>query len=329
MEFMTISGVSRSFHVTTRTLRYYEEIGLLQSTRREDYAYRIYDEEAVCRLRQILVLRKLQIPLRQIGEILAHPDTACAVRILEENIARLDREIGALETIRHALASLASRLPGKQDTDRFLALLMEYDTSAFPERPSFSDYQNREEPSMSDLTRANDALRRFENTRIIYIPPATVASSHSLAPEPENVAGSVINRFIVTQRLFERKPDFRVFGFNNPCPTQEDGFHGYEFWATIPDELEVPAPLVKKRMLGGIYAAHCIRMGNFEEWEPFWQWTHNNDVCVYEEREPLGMAGSLEEHLNAYSTYTALRPESCEEANFTQLDLLIPVRLKK
>lgn len=328
MEYLTISGVSRSFHVTTRTLRYYEEIGLLKSTRREDYAYRVYDEEAVCRLRQILVLRQLRIPLRQIMEILSCPDTARAVRILEENVARLDREIGALETIRRALATLASRLPGKPEAGRFLALLLEYDTSWFSALPSFQDNHFREEPTMDDLTRANDALRRFDNTRIVYIPPATVAASHSLDPEPENAAGAALNRFIVAQRLFERKPDFRVFGFNNPNPTPENDFHGYELWVTIPEDMEVPAPLVKKKMQGGVYAAHCIRMGNFEEWGPFWQWTHDNEVCAYEEREPLSMSGSLEEHLNAYSTYAALPPEDCENISFAQLDLLIPVKLK-
>lgn len=47
MKYTTISQVSRGFNVSTRTLRYYEELGLLKSARRENYAYRVYDEEAV------------------------------------------------------------------------------------------------------------------------------------------------------------------------------------------------------------------------------------------------------------------------------------------
>lgn len=328
MEYLTIGHVSRSFHVTTRTLRYYEEIGLLKSTRQKGYAYRVYDEEAVCRLRQILVLRQLQIPLRQIMEILSHPDTARAVCVLEENIDRLDREIDALETVRYALATLVSRLPGKQGIERFQALLMEYDVPGISKLPSFSENHFREEPTMGDLTRANDTLHRFDNSRMIYLPPATVAACHSLDPEPENAAGEVINRFIVTERLFEWKPDFRLFGFNNPSPMPGKDFHGYEFWVTIPDDMDVPAPLVKKQMQGGVYAAHCIRMGNFEEWGAFWQWIQDNEVCVHEEREPLGMGGSLEEHLNAYSAYAQLKPEDCGNVHFTQLDLLVPVKLK-
>lgn len=41
MEYLTIRQVSRDFGVSTRTLRYYEELGLLQSTRQEAYAYRV------------------------------------------------------------------------------------------------------------------------------------------------------------------------------------------------------------------------------------------------------------------------------------------------
>ncbi len=328
MEYMTISRVSRSFEVSTRTLRYYEELGLLKSSRREDYAYRVYDEEAVGRLRQILLLRRLRIPLRQIAELLRGQDTAAAVAIFQENIARLDGEIHALETIRHAAAVLCARIEKYAGTALRLELLTEQDLRGITEFSSLSNLHFREEPTMDDLTRANDSLSRFENTRILYIPPATVAASHSIGPEPEDVAGEAINRFILTEHLFERKPDYRLFGFNNPNPTPEDESHGYEFWVTIPDDMEVPAPLVKKHMEGGLYAAHCIKMGNFDEWRHFWNWAHHNDVCVYEEREPMGMFGSLEEHLNAPGTFRHATVENARNVQFVQLDLLIPVRLK-
>ncbi len=34
-------------NISTRTLRYYEQIGLIESVKKEDYAYRTYDEAAV------------------------------------------------------------------------------------------------------------------------------------------------------------------------------------------------------------------------------------------------------------------------------------------
>lgn len=59
MALQTISQVVKHYDLSTRTLRYYEEIGLLPSHREEDYAYRLYDEEALKRLNHIVVLRKL------------------------------------------------------------------------------------------------------------------------------------------------------------------------------------------------------------------------------------------------------------------------------
>ncbi len=55
MENLTISQVSRMYDVTPRMLRHYEKLGLIKAGRREDYAYRMYDEEAVRRLQQIIV----------------------------------------------------------------------------------------------------------------------------------------------------------------------------------------------------------------------------------------------------------------------------------
>ncbi len=69
MKLTTITEISREMSLSTRTLRYYEQIGLIESVKKEDYAYRTYDEATVTRLQQILVLRKLRIPLKQIALI--------------------------------------------------------------------------------------------------------------------------------------------------------------------------------------------------------------------------------------------------------------------
>ena len=48
---LTITEVTRTHAVSTRMLRYYEQQGLLRSQRREGYAYRVYDEKNIARLR--------------------------------------------------------------------------------------------------------------------------------------------------------------------------------------------------------------------------------------------------------------------------------------
>jgi len=56
MALQTISQVSKQFGISTRTLRYYEQLGLIAPVRKEDSNYREYEELTLARLRQIIVL---------------------------------------------------------------------------------------------------------------------------------------------------------------------------------------------------------------------------------------------------------------------------------
>jgi DNA-binding transcriptional MerR regulator len=47
----------------------YEEVGLIESIKKDGYAYRTYDEKNIKKLRQILILRKLRIKLKDISSI--------------------------------------------------------------------------------------------------------------------------------------------------------------------------------------------------------------------------------------------------------------------
>ena len=96
MHLLTISEISKQFNISTRTLRYYEEIGLIQSIKKEDYAYRTYEEETILRLQQILILRKLRIPLKQIALILKNENTAAIIDTFQKNLEEVDEEITAL-----------------------------------------------------------------------------------------------------------------------------------------------------------------------------------------------------------------------------------------
>ena len=68
MEY-TIQKLARLSGVSTRTLRYYDQIGLLLPCRTSSSGYRIYGQNEVDRLQQILFYRELGIELSQIGKI--------------------------------------------------------------------------------------------------------------------------------------------------------------------------------------------------------------------------------------------------------------------
>lgn len=66
-----IRDISVRYNVSARALRYYEDMGLIESTRSDEYAYRLYDEAAVKRLEQILILRRLNISIKSVHMIYA------------------------------------------------------------------------------------------------------------------------------------------------------------------------------------------------------------------------------------------------------------------
>jgi DNA-binding transcriptional MerR regulator/DNA gyrase inhibitor GyrI len=304
-------------------LRYYDEIGLLHSCRKEDYAYRMYDEDAVRRLQQIITLRKLRIPLKKIALIFEDNQQMKIIEVFHESIDEFDKEISALQTIRDILSLFIDRLNATAHTNVKLDLLDHTEIMSVIQTLSLSKINFKEECSVDDLNKANETLSVLKNVRIIYLPPCNVASSHYIGENPEEMAGKRIEEFVRNSDLHKIKPDLRMYGFNNPTPKDNETY-GYEFWITIPDDFDVPASLQKKYFAGGLYAAHCIKMGDFQEWQLLGKWVENSTEYEYDAREPLGMGGCMEEHLNAFSYFTGNE----NAAKFIQLDLLTPIKVK-
>lgn len=326
-ELMTVSQVSREYGVSTRMLRYYEKIGLISSARREGYAYRVYSGEDVARIRQILVLRKLRISLKEIKVILEDSTAAAAIAVLEENLAQLDEEARALSTVRDILQEFLAALKARAWLTAGETLLEDKRLLELANSLSLSSTQiQKERRSMQELDQAEQATR-LSDVRIVYLPAAAVASAHFVGEDPEDRAGRMIADFARKNRLWEKHPGLRLYGFNHPNPVDETGYHGYEFWVTIPEDMEVAPPLQKKFFPGGIYAAHMIQMGNFHEWAWLDQWVKTNGEYEYcGNGDPEVMYGSLEEHLN-YHDHIRETPQG--EPETIQLDLLIPVKRKK
>jgi DNA gyrase inhibitor GyrI len=179
---------------------------------------------------------------------------------------------------------------------------------------------------MVELNDANNNPVLLNDVRIIQIPPCTVASSHYIGKTPEQFAGNQLLDFIKVSDLYEKKPDARVFGFNHPNPSDERPDYGYEFWITIPEDLEVPAPFKKLHFNGGMYAAHCIKMGDFHEWEWLCRWVDASGEYApnYSAAGSENMGGCLEEHLNFMQELA--NNGGNWPGDKIKLDLLIPIK---
>lgn len=313
MQTMSIGDVSAAMGISTRTLRYYEKMGLIESQRNASNAYRSYDSKAIARLKQILVLRAFRLPLKQILSIVGDGDVTDALSVLTQHAQAVAHEMRSLSMIQTALSACIEQLT---QTGKLIDP---------PTLPSHGDLQGlmralslpitpfEEEPPMSKLT----------DVRILYLPPATVCSAHVVGPTAEHETGTMIDAFITDRGLKTIKPDFRVYGFNHPNGEKPDmSDHGYEIWVTILDDMDVPAPLVKKQFVGGLYAAHMIPLGAFEEWGLIVDWVEKSDEYDARWGDPECMAGLMEEHLN-YMHMSDV-PQPMKDAQM-QLDLLVPV----
>lgn len=326
MELMTISEVSRRFNVSTRALRYYEQIGLLHSIKKADYAYRTYDDAAVRRLQQIIILRKLRIPLKQISAIYQDDTQAKMMEVFEQRVEELNSEIGSLETIRTISQALLTHLRGRRAEAPGSNTLEDAEVMEALALLNLSDKQSKEEQMMQDLNTANKMLSKLNDVRVVHLPPCTVAACHHIGKDPEDATGGMLEQFVKENNLYKKKPDARVFGFNHPNPCAGRPHHGYESWVTIPEDMDVTAPLTKKQFQGGLYAAHKIMLGDFHEWGWLKEWVARSDKyeANYSKEGEEIMSGCLEEGIN-WVYYSHL---SWPENHEPQLDLLLPVKLK-
>jgi len=119
---LQIGQLGRRLGVNPKTIRYYEEIGLLPEPVRSPAGYRLYGPEDEERLRFILRAKALDFSLREIGEVLAFREQGQApcpyvLRQLELKIESIDHKISELQRLRAELLDLqaaAVSLPAEE-----------------------------------------------------------------------------------------------------------------------------------------------------------------------------------------------------------------------
>jgi len=113
---LQIGEVARRLGLNPKTIRYYEEIGLLPKPKRTKGGYRQYTEADVGRIDFVHQARALGLSLATIQEILKFRDKRGSPslqipRLLEEQVARIDFRIANLRQLKHELREISSRFP--------------------------------------------------------------------------------------------------------------------------------------------------------------------------------------------------------------------------
>ena len=111
---MKIGELGQRAGVSTKTIRYYEGLGLLEEPDRTASGYRDYDDAAVERLRFVRDAQATGLTLSEISSVLelkGSGERSCAhtTALLERHLADLDAQIARLEQARLTLKELAAR----------------------------------------------------------------------------------------------------------------------------------------------------------------------------------------------------------------------------
>jgi len=119
---MNIGAAARRSSVPAKTIRYYEEIGLIPKASRTESGYRDYDEQDVQILRFVHRARDLGFPVKDVAALLElwrdrSRSSAQVKSLAASHIAAIDQKIEELKSIRRTLSDLVSRCHGDDRPD--------------------------------------------------------------------------------------------------------------------------------------------------------------------------------------------------------------------
>lgn len=110
-EFISIGNLAKEIGITTRTLRYYEEMGIMSPPRRLEGAVRMYASSDVRKLKFILRLKELGLTIKEMQELDAvYAEAKETNRIIPRLIEMLDNHINSIDDKMAKLALLRNEI---------------------------------------------------------------------------------------------------------------------------------------------------------------------------------------------------------------------------
>lgn len=301
-DLIKISEVALKYDISTRALRYYEDAGLIQSIRTEDYAYRLFDDKTIKRIEQILVLRKLNISIKDIKKIFLCNSVEVLLDVLSNKINEIDEEVSLLHELKEIVLTFIRQLEKcdfKVDTD--LNLLYEK-ANVIEERLNESKVE-KSDSSMGKLLEVTEKLEKMPDIRIIMLPEVKMArSGNTDLGEFDKWWSSIL----VEQSLFPR--DFMWYNTKLNC---------FEWLFTIPESMTDTNGYEVFNFPGGLYAVATA----YDEGEEIGRINRLIHKWV-DESEEFEVSNSSNDKDERYDMGHVVSPM---EIYRSQMDLFIPI----
>ena len=153
----TVKQISSLTGVSVRTLHHYDSIGLLKPTAVTEAGYRLYDDDALHRLQQILLYRELGFPLKDIQALLDAPEDVRR-KALDDHIRQLDAKRQKLQDKISMAAIMKITEVNNMDFEQFDAKKMDdYSAQAktlWGKTEAYREYQVKSQGRSKETDRA-------------------------------------------------------------------------------------------------------------------------------------------------------------------------------
>lgn len=115
LRMLRIGQLAATTGFTPKTLRYYEDVGLLRPTRRSESGYRLYDDAAIDRLRFVRRAQSLGLRLNDVRRILEISDEGrvpCehVLTVIDRELDGIDAQMKRLAEFKAGLLSVRARM---------------------------------------------------------------------------------------------------------------------------------------------------------------------------------------------------------------------------
>ncbi len=185
-DLVKIREVTERYNIPARTLRYYEDMGLIESARVADYAYRLYDQRALKRLEQILILRKPNISIKDIQLIFQAAGSDTVLDVLGRKVEDINHEVALLRDLRDIILEFIEQI-------RKMDFSSDSDVKLLYERAATVETRIEKIPYEGNASKVNrlfdisEKLKKAPEVRLVQINPFKAFTSG--ADTIENVMG--------------------------------------------------------------------------------------------------------------------------------------------
>ena len=175
-ELFKIRDISTKYDISARTLRYYEDMGLINSIRSDNYAYRMYNEEAIKRLEQVLILRKLNISIKDIQRIFNNSGSEIVLEVLGKKVDDIDGEVSLLHELKEVVLEFIHQIE-KSDFGKNSDIKLLYEKAKEIENQLVNVDYNGNPSNLNRLFEVTEKLKKAPEVRIVQLPKCKMATS--------------------------------------------------------------------------------------------------------------------------------------------------------